>query len=97
MAADPQRARCNQPIRPGWLYVTAHRRGQAAIAEDGAVFIHVPDECPRPGGARSAELAKWGPPGTRVENWPPLSRHVCGCRQWVPTISMMLMWCALAG
>ena len=49
MAADPQCARCNQPIRPGWLYVTAHRRGQAAIAEDGAVVIHVPDECPRPG------------------------------------------------
>jgi len=49
MAADPQCARCKQPIGPGWLYLVAHRRGQAETADDDAVFIHVPDECPRPG------------------------------------------------
>jgi hypothetical protein len=49
MAADPECARCKQPIRPGWLYLIAHRRGQAEIAEDDSAFIHVPDECPRPG------------------------------------------------
>ena len=49
MAADPQCARCKQPIGPGWLYLVAHRRGQAATTEDDAVLIHVPDECPRPG------------------------------------------------
>lgn len=49
MVADPQCARCDQPIGPGWLYMTAHRRGQAATAEDGAVVVHIPGECPRPG------------------------------------------------
>ena len=49
MAADPACARCKQPIGPGWLYLIAHRRGQAATTDDDAVFIHVPDECPRPG------------------------------------------------
>ncbi|WP_083208460.1 hypothetical protein [Mycobacterium malmoense] len=49
MAADPHCARCNQAIGPGWLYLTAHRRGQAAPADDDAVLIHLPDECPRPG------------------------------------------------
>ncbi|WP_197503645.1 hypothetical protein [Mycobacterium sp. 852002-30065_SCH5024008] len=49
MAADPQCARCKQAIGPGWLYLTAHRRGQAAPAEDDAVLIHLPDECPRAG------------------------------------------------
>lgn len=48
MAADPICARCQLPIRPGWLYVTARRRGQAEIAEDGEVHIHVPGECPLP-------------------------------------------------
>jgi hypothetical protein len=49
MVADPQCVRCKQPIGPGWLYVTAHRRGQGATAEDGAVFIQVPGECPQLG------------------------------------------------
>ena len=49
MVADPQCARYKQPIRSGWLYLTAHRRRHAATAEDSAEFIHVPDECPRPG------------------------------------------------
>ena len=49
MATDPQCARCKQPIEPGWLYLVAHRRGQAETADDDAVLIHVPDECPRPG------------------------------------------------
>ena len=49
MAADPECARCKQPIEPGWLYVIAHRRGQAATTEDDSVLIHLPDECPRPG------------------------------------------------
>jgi hypothetical protein len=49
MVADPQCARCKQPIRSGWLYLTAYRRGQAETADDGAIFIHVPDECPRAG------------------------------------------------
>ncbi len=49
MAADPQCVRCKQPIEAGWLYVTAHRRGQAETSEDGAAFIHVPGECPKPG------------------------------------------------
>jgi len=49
MAADPECARCKQPIGPGWLYLTAHRRGQAETSGDGAVFIHVPGECPRAG------------------------------------------------
>ncbi len=35
--------------------MTAHRRGQAATAEDGAVFIHVPGECsPAPNTHRRA-------------------------------------------
>jgi hypothetical protein len=49
MAADPQCARCKQAIGPGWLYLTAHRRGQAAPADDDAVLVHLPDECPRAG------------------------------------------------
>ncbi|ORV48683.1 hypothetical protein AWC03_24775 [Mycobacterium europaeum] len=49
MVADPQCARCKQTIAPGWLYLTAHRRGQAEPAADDAVLIHVPDECPGPG------------------------------------------------
>ena len=49
MAADPECARCGQPIGPGWLYLFAHRRGQAETAQDDAVLIHVPDECPLPG------------------------------------------------
>lgn len=49
MAADPQCTRCKQTIEPGWLYITAHRRGQAGIVDDGAVLIHVPGECPHPG------------------------------------------------
>jgi hypothetical protein len=49
MAADPVCDRCHKNIRPGWLYLTAHRRGQAETAEDVAVTIHVPGECPRPG------------------------------------------------
>jgi hypothetical protein len=49
MVADPQCARRKQPIGAGWLYLTAQRRGQAPTAQDGAVFIHVPDECPQPG------------------------------------------------
>ncbi|EUA04983.1 hypothetical protein C3469_08125 [Mycobacterium kansasii] len=49
MVAHPQCARCKQPIEAGWLYITVHRRGQAATSEDSAVLIHVPGECPRPG------------------------------------------------
>jgi len=56
MATDPQCARCKRPIRPGWLYLIAHRRGQAATTEDDAVLIHVPDEC-HGLGARPAKLA----------------------------------------
>ncbi len=37
-----------QTIEPGWLYITAHRRGRVGIV-DGAVLIHVPGECPHPG------------------------------------------------
>ena len=39
MVADPQCARCKQPIGPGWLYLIAHRRGQAETAEDDAVLF----------------------------------------------------------
>lgn len=46
---DAQCARCKQAIRPGWLYLTAFRRGHATTAEDSAVLIHVPGECPMPG------------------------------------------------
>ena len=49
MAADPECARCKRPIGPGWLYLTAQRRGQAEVSADEAVFIHLPGECPRPG------------------------------------------------
>lgn len=49
MVADPECARCKQPIGPGWLYLTAYRRGQASTPEDSTALIHVPGECPRPG------------------------------------------------
>ncbi|WP_197516899.1 MULTISPECIES: hypothetical protein [unclassified Mycobacterium] len=49
MVVDPECARCKQPIGPGWLYLIAHRRGQSQVAEDDAVLIHLPDECPRLG------------------------------------------------
>ncbi len=49
MVTHPHCVRCKQPIEAGWLYITACRRGQAATSEDGAVLIHVPGECPRPG------------------------------------------------
>lgn len=58
MAADPQCTRCKQTIEPGWLYITAHRRGQAGIVDDGAVLIHVPGECPHPG-EHVPKLAGW--------------------------------------
>jgi hypothetical protein len=75
--------------RPGWLYVTAHRRGQAATAEDGAVFIHVPGECSPAGVQRSLR------PVDADHDPPALLRSTAeasGCEDDRPVLAIGSLW-----